>query len=118
MSVQDLVEGELVWSGMKVGSLSIKCCYHSFCRNIFLKFQLKGFGSPRLCLGCVFDVVLVKILTMDQPMKRGWQFANRCCRCGSKDKSTCHLLIHCAEACMLWDLVVSGFLQRPSGNFC
>ena len=106
VSVRDSVEGGLVWSGIMVGSLSVMCCYPSLYDNIFLKFQIKGFGSPFVYVFLSWEVVLGKILTMDPLMKRGWQLANRCCICGSKDELTCR---YCSEACMLWDLVLALF---------
>ena len=48
-----------------------------------------------------------KVLTLDQLKRRGIPLANRCFLCEEYEETIDHLLIHCARAKMLWDLLLA-----------
>ena len=48
-----------------------------------------------------------KVLTLDQLKRRGIPLVNRCFLCEENEETIDHLLIHCARAKMLWDLLLA-----------
>ena len=48
-----------------------------------------------------------KVLTLDQLKRRGIPLANRCFLCEEYEETIDHLLIHCARAKLLWDLLLA-----------
>ena len=48
-----------------------------------------------------------KVLTLDNLKRRGMAFANRCFLCEEDKETIDHLLNHCKNAKMLWDLFLS-----------
>ena len=48
-----------------------------------------------------------KVLTLDQLKRRGIPLANRCFLCEEFEETIDHLLIHCARAKMLWDVLLA-----------
>ena len=50
-----------------------------------------------------------KSLTLDQLKKRGWSLHNRHFLCCAAEESIDHLLIHCTNARILWELLFTFF---------
>ena len=48
-----------------------------------------------------------KVLTLDQLKRRGIPLVNKCFLCEENEETIDHLLIHCARAKMLWDLLLA-----------
>ena len=42
-----------------------------------------------------------KVLTLDQPKRRGRSLANRCFLCENEEETIEHLLVHCQQAHLL-----------------
>ena len=49
------------------------------------------------------------LLTLDHVQRRGFYLANRCFLCLFEVETVDHLLLHCANAWVLWHLLVSLF---------
>ena len=50
-----------------------------------------------------------KALTLDMVQKRGRALANKCFMCLEKEKTIDHLLLHCSNTRVLWDLLFTLF---------
>ena len=53
-----------------------------------------------------------KVLTLDQVPRRGWILTNKCALCKRESESIDHIILHCDEARLLWQLVFSIFGVR------
>ena len=50
-----------------------------------------------------------KVLTLDQIERRGWPITNRCFLCFAEKESINHILIHCTDVRVLWELLFALF---------
>ena len=64
--------------------------------------------QPKLCL-FAWEATWGRILTLDQLQRRGFALPNRCFLCQEYEEMVDHLLLHCAKARVLWDLLFNLF---------
>ena len=68
-----------------------------------------GVHAPRRVAFFAWSASWVRILTIDNLMRRGYQLAGWCCMCRQDGETINHLLIHCDLAFGLWSFVFRTF---------
>ena len=105
-------EDRVVWKETKNGNFSVKSLYSTLEPRCAVPFPWNIIWS--LCVLTkvgffAWEALWGKVLTLDQLKRKGWNIANRCFLCCAEEQTINHILIHCFEAKVFWELVFAMF---------
>ena len=94
----------MLLKNVKDGRFLVKLFYKFLVLPQISLFPSRCFWNPWVPTKVDFfawEVSWSKVLTLDQPKRRGKALANRCFLCGEEEETVDHLLIHCSKARIL-----------------
>ena len=103
-------EDQILLKDVKEKGFSIKIMYKGFDTSPAFDFPYLLVWNPVVPqkIGVfAWEAAWGKLLTLDQLKRQGFTFVNRCFMCEEEEETIYHLLIHCKNAKMLWDLFLS-----------